>query len=505
MQLKCPISPSSKTPLLPIYTRPGHRRKPSIPRTELSIRQIPSRMRSLLVLISLISATAFFYITLINFHQSTQETLSRQRLIATLRHQREIDAKYCGKSPCKFLFPVWVGEQESKAQIHFHQLALLAKSLNRTVVLPNASKGRLGSCQQFPFSHYFTNETLNEFSFLTQQAFSNWLHERHRAPTAQFVMIEREREMTGELPASYKLHRKYCLRSLPLNYARHLPLRIPAPMTQDAMENFGEKVIKQLENDKGNFNMMSWFRRDTADVLLVRYDLRFPLFNLTSMGPPLVYDRLWYDQAMSVAESLRPFIAVHWRMETMPAEVLPECAVKLANHLNGIKQRLNISTVYLATDYPLEGRYAHSSTWHSNQMEQGHHEAIGLLKEKVDIVTWMTLYEKKHRDILNQTTNSLDPGLGPGVGVLDVRDSLTPMIEDEDDAKVDEQFDPGLLGILDKITAGQSTYFVTGPPECAKASSFTAQIVHERELRFHLEMAMLPEEGRLLKNVMEQW
>ncbi|GAA5993929.1 hypothetical protein JCM5350_005478 [Sporobolomyces pararoseus] len=54
-----------------------------------------------------------------------------------------------------FVFPVRIAEQESKAQQHLHQLALLAISLNRTLVLPNVGGSRLHSCHLFPFAFHY--------------------------------------------------------------------------------------------------------------------------------------------------------------------------------------------------------------------------------------------------------------------------------------------------------------------------------------------------------------
>src|SRR5438034_9867728 len=58
----------------------------------------------------------------------------------------ELNQKFCGSSQCKFLFPYKISEQESKAQKHMKQFALMAQKLNRTLVLTNVGKSRIGSC-----------------------------------------------------------------------------------------------------------------------------------------------------------------------------------------------------------------------------------------------------------------------------------------------------------------------------------------------------------------------
>lgn len=43
---------------------------------------------------------------------------------------------------------------------HLYQLGLLARSLNRTLVLPNVDRARFGSCQAHPFEFYYQADAL---------------------------------------------------------------------------------------------------------------------------------------------------------------------------------------------------------------------------------------------------------------------------------------------------------------------------------------------------------
>jgi len=43
---------------------------------------------------------------------------------------------------------------------HLHQLGLLARALNRTLVLPNVNKARFGTCRRNPFEFYYEADTL---------------------------------------------------------------------------------------------------------------------------------------------------------------------------------------------------------------------------------------------------------------------------------------------------------------------------------------------------------
>lgn len=56
------------------------------------------------------------------------------------------------------MLPIFIMEQESKAQMHFRQLAFLSGMLNRTVVLPNVAGSRLGACLEHDFDFYYSSQ-----------------------------------------------------------------------------------------------------------------------------------------------------------------------------------------------------------------------------------------------------------------------------------------------------------------------------------------------------------
>ncbi|KAK0421441.1 hypothetical protein EV421DRAFT_1680442, partial [Armillaria borealis] len=62
--------------------------------------------------------------------------------------------------PNRFLFPARISEQESKARSHLVQIIQLSKELNRTVVLPKVGKSRMGACQPLDFDTYYDVEKL---------------------------------------------------------------------------------------------------------------------------------------------------------------------------------------------------------------------------------------------------------------------------------------------------------------------------------------------------------
>lgn len=88
---------------------------------------------------------------------------------------------------------------ESKAQMHFRQLAFTAGLVNRTIVLPNVGNSRLGACHGHEFGFYYSHEWLDNnrehFQYITLQHFKAWLEERKAVggkPTSQDITIQLE-------------------------------------------------------------------------------------------------------------------------------------------------------------------------------------------------------------------------------------------------------------------------------------------------------------------------
>ncbi|EGG06443.1 uncharacterized protein MELLADRAFT_116555 [Melampsora larici-populina 98AG31] len=108
----------------------------------------------------------------------------------------ELDRSICPNQTslglsCSFLLPGFIGEQETKAQVHLHQLGLLAIQLNRTLVLPNVSKSRMGTCLSYPFDLYYQTESLNRLGIhtISYHEFIDWTFNRFPNPSAQLVSI----------------------------------------------------------------------------------------------------------------------------------------------------------------------------------------------------------------------------------------------------------------------------------------------------------------------------
>ncbi|KAK9767915.1 hypothetical protein K7432_001838 [Basidiobolus ranarum] len=384
----------------------------------------------------------------------------------------------CGEDlgiPCKFIFPTFIAEQESKGIQHFWQLALLAKQLNRTIVLPNTYMSRMSTCYQFPFSHYFSDETLKAagIPFVYMNDFYDWVG-RQGDVSAQSVLFDRKSSVHATW-SKRKFSKIHCLGNWSFNYDKHDRLNIYPDKgywrTPEARARTNDYIIDTMTKSSNGFGQID----DAPTVFLIEYRLVYTFIKVESTSPPLLYHPSIKEKVDQVASSLSPFIAVHWRMETVtPYQNLPQCAENLVKALKRISEEENIKNIYLATDYPLEDEYPHSSSWDLDELTMYHHSAIRRLKSNIKLHSWITLEQERH--------------------------SINPLSAD-----VESDFDPGLLGIFDKMMCTQADYFLAGPPECSRASSFTAQIAITRESRrknrFNNTDSYVPD----YRNIMNRW
>lgn len=450
----------------------------------------------------------------------------------------EIDEIVCG-GPCSFLVPAWLGEQETKAQQHLYQLGLLAMALNRTLVLPNVQKSRMATCQSLPFSFYYDADSLANLGIptLSQAGFSEWAERRDPPPSAQVVSVvnahKRHLEGAVEVDTSSdstlvpnKPQRRLCL-SPPKGACRfenYSPLSLYPPAGYHKNDitrtTFGESLVKTIKSTDVIRRSSRLSDRAQSgvppDVLALNYELRFPVFtprSLQSIDPDLAvlpfehfpYAPTWTDLAESISLSLGKFVAVHWRTETLAPAQLGPCAQALVKRLARLhREHPDITTIYLATDYPLEDAdRPHSGTFKAISAE--HHAAFKLFLKQV----------RKQLPMLRLTT------LAQEARSLSLSDSLStalagfivPRADSEDDTLQDSgrnveldlaEVDTGLVGIVDKSICMTAPVFLSGftgeqlpsttttttttnggnTGQCAKVSSFTRQIVDKRWASF---------------------
>ena len=449
----------------------------------------------------------------------------------------EIDRIACPENdggPCSFLVPIWLGEQETKAQVHLHQLGMLALSLNRTLVLPNVARSRIGTCNTMSFDAYYDVNSLERLGVrsIRQYDFLAWSLRRVPRPSGQLISMVNakstyprgamEIDSTGDpghVPS--KASRGTCLAPPRggVDFSRHSPLSVYPPdgfhkLTQTKL-NFGESLIntirsseveeKSLREGDGALTFAPEMRLPASvDVVALNYEMRYGVLTpelLREMDDlpegarqvrPFAhfgYAMVWRKLAEEIAQYIGPFIAVHWRQETLPVTAIAPCAESLKRALIDAQQRFpTIQTVYLSTDYPLEmadgtkslnSQGAHSGTF-VRLLTEDHHEAMrGLVGDfEAGSVNGLRLSTfSKISQAQNETKFEPSP-------------DLADMLHRAGSADLNK-LDPGLLGIIEKMIVANAEVFVSGffgpslndPSACGKESSFTRQIWKIREYK----------------------
>jgi hypothetical protein len=303
----------------------------------------------------------------------------------------------------------------------------------------------------------------------------------------------------------------FCLESWRLDWTQHEQRAFFIPLTDwkspEVRTKFGEKVVKALV-------------AEDASVLVLQYNLRFPFLtpqSIIALSPyhfPIPqpysyfpYSSHWINLGHSIADQISPFVGVHWRTETLEVERIASCGVALVEELRKIrKENPAISTLYLATDYPLDfirkisGRHrlprgpavvANSGTM-SKTLTPAHHEAMR---------SFLSLLEGETEDDSFHLTTFLEESK-----LVQLSPELEAMLGQSGGGGV-ESLDPAIAGLVDKIVLSNAELFYAGLPVsddkrkgCAKLSQFTTQIITGRKESLS-KSATEDEETRLWNSV----
>lgn len=372
---------------------------------------------------------------------------------------------------CRFLLPYRIAEQESKARLHFSQLVYLAQALNRTLVLPNVGKSRMGICFGWNFDMYYDLSDLkdNGIRFTKLDTLKAWtdLRASRRISTSGQLLILAEK--TGTIMESdqrsiidFELQAinfddidTGCFRSRfqNLNMAEYgaVSLNMIYPKKSLTMD-MGQKLVKAVE---GVIKAPRSVVPDTdasaqglegADIIVLNWDLRH------SILPLIPFDLRYSPHLIDLACDLsppRPYLAVHWRVETILPENLPQCAYALIDTLVNILRDFglagDIKFIWIASDMPftpLPTAVVKSGTL--KELTPSHKEAAEIVRSAFEsggaLANWK----------LQTLENVLEAHF-------------------QNDSHHDEWLDDiGVRGILDKIIAAQATLFIGGTRKCSR-------------------------------------
>ncbi|KAG1821599.1 uncharacterized protein BJ212DRAFT_908098 [Suillus subaureus] len=393
------------------------------------------------------------------------------------------DESICGSFPCRFLLPLRIAEQEPKAHLHLHQLAILASSLNRTLVLPNVGNNRIGACSKWPFNSYYDvdlfRSALPAINTLPFTVFNSWSETRPVLPTSRVVSFSVSERDSLPNPltdddftidyglADHKvascLHSKFPRlhqSSSIISFRFYHNNLIRPSMSQRLIQTLSEAV-----------DAVEYFSDELAalrksDVLAIEWDLRHPIFPEPNID--LQYSHALVEVAERLASFAGPYTAVHWQLERVPVENLAWCAASLVSTLRSVldDDDSGPQLVWFATDYhtlseqpsSVKTKSARSGTFQAVKPE--HEEAMNIIQDAF------------------QTGGDLE-----GYVITELPSQIKRLRIFEGNVQFEEEVleDSGVSGILDKLVSMQSQVFVSGSKACSKTSSSSKQIVDFRE------------------------
>ncbi|KAF7327351.1 hypothetical protein MKEN_00312700 [Mycena kentingensis (nom. inval.)] len=411
---------------------------------------------------------------------SPNEDLQRMPLVTGIpeNHSKKSDPEqfHCGLLPCRFLLPLRIGEQESKARLHFAQIIHLAHQLDRTLVLPNVGKSRLGACFKWPVNAYYNlaeyNSTLpsGRPALIKADTFRHWLRsqparettgrsvvvslpavvEEDPVPAEMALEIRVGTDPTDDLPSCFD----HKFDSIDISDYPPLYITATAPFPGLAIHDaLKPPILDDEEQD--------------PMVLMLTYDLRNVIFEQPL--PPLRYASNLHSLAKEIAPSA-PYVAVHWRMETLEPNGLPNCAHALVDTLAELRERQpDLDRVWFASDYPVPLKTiarANNAPENTNSNKSCTFRDAGAL----------------HAEAIGIFVNAfagLDGRLA-GMELLELTEQAIIHANVRVGLEAELLRDAGVRGILDKLIASKATVFLAGGMGCAKRSSFTRQIVDMR-------------------------
>jgi hypothetical protein len=229
----------------------------------------------------------------------------------------------------------------------------------------------------------------------------------------------------------------------------------------------------------------SYLSLTDTDVLVLDYDLRYPLFAASvqpNMNINLHYAPMLYDLADRLSDNLGPFLGVHWRMENVPVQNLAWCAASLVSTLHALLQDdvtgESVRHVWLATDHPrplssfMDGvRFPVDNDWTLN--------GVGSWKDGSPLQNYGPLKKSstfkalslEHDNAIGILTEAFQSGGDLAAWKLtDLAEQLRryPYVEGRLDVNETLLGDSGVFGIVDKLVIVQARAFVSGFTDCSK-------------------------------------
>ncbi|KAJ4473204.1 hypothetical protein C8R41DRAFT_849266 [Lentinula lateritia] len=433
----------------------------------------------------------------------------------------------CRDFPCRFLLPIRIAEQESKARIHLLEIIQTAKRLDRILVLPRVGKSRLGLCFRWSFEAYYDEnmlqETLHEEGVraVTLEAFKLWLDSSPvPSPRGQLVSLSSKVDLNRPGTVKFTDNNNRLISFVdtdPLTLQDHrlpgcfgdrfsalllndfTPIAVyPSPVLNKSLRKqpIGEEFISILGREDirnaSRFPALGGILPDNEpEVLMLDWGMRHPVYSQPFNGL-ITYSPSLEQLATMLSSPSSPYLTIHWRMESVSPDVLPDCAHDLVDTISNLLHSPHLSEgiqkVWFAGDYPVplvEHLYP-TSDW--AQTRATLQNKSGTFRD----------FGERHMEAVNILVDAFREGAElDRWTITDLTAELARMEKDDELHDVHPEFlaDSGALGILDKMVGMDAAIFVGGSKRCGRTSSFTKQVIDTRQKIF--------EKDGLVRNVVE--
>ena len=249
--------------------------------------------------------------------------------------------------------------------------------------------------------------------------------------------------------------------------------KVFGPALVDALRNTDIREASLQDETNGLLNADT--ELIVPDIIVLNYDLRHPAFTLNlTLHKSLFYSPNLTEIATELLGSSETsdYLVIHWRMETVDPDVLPQCAEMLVETLAGLLLDLDnednkgINKIWFASDYPHP--ISRTNKLLSNQHNGGFKSST------------FRFIGPKHEEAIQIVRRAFERG-GPFEGkvLTGLAEELARSRQVTSDDKGESRMaignmgelidDAGVLGILDKIIAIRAGIFVSGGKQCGRA------------------------------------
>ena len=405
----------------------------------------------------------------------------------------------------KFLLPLKISEQGVDAHVHLAQLLELARTLNRTLVLPNVGKNKVGACSRWRFGVYYDEQALlskldgeDSSRVIQQDRFKTWVDSLGFSPSSQLVSVDwtYPKGFPRSSPHGQNddgldlyIYRNPKTATTFHSFAGCLSKKFPqldltnlfpslsfvvadrwkeSRSGEDIFRALLEKLSKPALNCAQSDPLKTISEHSTdcgfddgqlsPDVLMVSWNMPLSPFQphpATATHHPPQLRAL----AARLVKRLGSYIAVAWNVETSESDSVLGCVEALKSTLHYVlnsHEQLEIRNVWLA------GNLSPSVFPHSSE---------SLCKSTLAEESFFASDVK-----LTGIHQELEKMVREGEEVDDVANNGGEVVRKQEVLK-----DAGVLRILDKLVSMKSTVFVTASKDCGKTRCVPVSL----SLEFH--------------------